>query len=73
MNVTGQKQTPLLTHCTNLCPVNVLGLDHSYRNSGVNLGILYGAGKAQAEIAACHATQICTKIQPGHRLNPFKF
>jgi hypothetical protein len=30
------------------------------------MGILYGAEIAQAEIAACNATQFCTKIQPGH-------
>ena len=49
------------------------GLNNSVRNSGVNSEIIYGAGKAQAEIAACHATQICTKIQTGYRLAPFKF
>jgi len=62
MNVTGQKQTPLLTHCTNLCPVNVLGLDHSYRNSGVNLGILDGTEVAQAEMAACNGSNNSTKF-----------
>jgi len=60
----------LLTHCTNPRPFK--GLDNLVRHSGMNMGILYGAGKAQAEIA-CHATPICTKIQPGHRLAPLKF
>jgi hypothetical protein len=67
-----QKQTPLLTHCTNPRPLNFIGLDNSVRNPGVQHWSLNGAGKAQAEIAACHATQIFTKIQPGHRLASFK-
>ena len=37
--VRGQTQTPLLAHCTNLCPLNFIGLDNSDRNSGVNLKI----------------------------------
>jgi hypothetical protein len=41
---------PLLTHCSNPRPLNLIGLDNSDRNSGVNLGIYNGAGKAQAEI-----------------------
>ena len=52
----------MLTHCTNLCPVNFKGLDNLYRNSGVNLGILDGAEVAQAEIAASHAAQISIKF-----------
>jgi len=48
----------MLTHCTNLCPVNFKGLDNLYRNSGVNLGILDGAEVAQAEIAACNGSTI---------------
>ena len=62
LNVRGKIQTPLLTHCTNLCPVNFKGLDHLYRNSGVNLGILYGAEVAQAEIAACNEPNNSTKF-----------
>ena len=46
-----QKQTPLLTHCTNPRPLKFTGLDNSPRNSGVNVGILDGAEVAQAEIA----------------------
>jgi hypothetical protein len=52
-NVRGQIQTPLLTHCTNPRPLYFIGLDNSIRSSDMNVGILYGAGKAQAEIAAC--------------------
>jgi hypothetical protein len=44
-----QKQTPLLTHCTNPRPLNCIGLVNSVCNSGVNVGILYGAGTAQTE------------------------
>jgi len=58
----GQKQTPFLTHCTNLFPVNSKGLDNSYRNSDVNLGNLDGAEVAQAEIAACTGSNNSTKI-----------
>ena len=52
-NVTLQERTPLLTHCTNPFVNQKIfqGLDHSPRNSGVNLGILHGAEVAQAEIA----------------------
>jgi hypothetical protein len=61
-HVTLQKQTPLLTHCTNPLPLNFIVLDN--RNSGVNLGIYNEAGKAQAEIAgmSCYTNlhQICT-------------
>jgi hypothetical protein len=71
--VTLQKQTSLLIHCTKPRPLIFIGLDNSPRNSGANMRIFHGAGKAQAEIAACHATQICTKIQPGHRLAPLIF
>jgi hypothetical protein len=49
-----QKETPLLTHCTNLCPVNFIGIDNSDLNYGVYLRTDNGAGKAQAEISACH-------------------
>jgi hypothetical protein len=62
--MSGVIQTPLLTHSTNPRSLNFVGLDNPDHNSGVNMGVLYGAGKAQAEIAACNATQICTKIQP---------
>ena len=42
----GQTQTPLLTHCTNLCPLNYKGLDNSDRNSGVKLGDLQWSRKS---------------------------
>ena len=61
-NVRGQIQTPLLTHCTNPRPLYFIGLDNSIRSSDMNVGILYGAGKAQAEIAASHAAQISIKF-----------
>ena len=51
LKITGVKyRHHLLTHCTNPRPLNLIGLDNSDRNSGVNLGIYNGAGKAQAEI-----------------------
>ena len=54
LKITGVKyRHHLLTHCTNPRPLNLIGLDNSDRNSGVNLDILYGAEIAQAEIAAC--------------------
>jgi len=32
-----QKKTPLLTHCTNMCPVIFIGLDDSDLKSGVKV------------------------------------
>jgi hypothetical protein len=45
----GVKYRPLLTHCINPRPLNFLGLDIQTATL-MNMGILYGAGKVQAEI-----------------------
>ena len=48
--MSGVIQTPLLTHSTNPRSLNFVGLDNPDHNSGVNMGVLYGAGTAQADV-----------------------
>ena len=68
-----QKQTSLLTHCTNSCPLNFDTLNSLPRNSGVKVKVWNGAEKAPAKIACMLCYTNLHQISTRPPIGPFTF